>query len=48
VPAVSMAWLGVSDPRTWTAGDWVGDAVPHLAYGAVTWATLDAPDRAGR
>jgi hypothetical protein len=38
----SMAGLGVSDPRTWSAGAWLSDAVPHLAYGAVTSATLRA------
>jgi hypothetical protein len=31
-----MAALGVTDPRTWSAGDWVADVVPHLAYGLVT------------
>ena len=42
-----MAGLGVSNPRTWTAKDWAADVVPHLAYGLVTWATLEAgtPDR---
>jgi hypothetical protein len=38
----SMAALGVSDPRTWSAGVWLSDAVPHLAYGAATSATLHA------
>jgi uncharacterized membrane protein len=37
-----LAALGVSDPRTWSAVDWVGDAVPHLVYGFVTHATLTA------
>jgi hypothetical protein len=37
---VPMAALGVTDPRTWTAGAWVSDLVPHLAYGAVTVAVL--------
>lgn len=36
-----MAGLGVSNPRTWAARDWAADVVPHLAYGAVTWFTLD-------
>ena len=27
-------------PRTWDAASWLSDAVPHLAYGAVTWAAL--------
>ena len=31
-----MAVMGVSDPRTWSAADWISDLVPHLAYGAVT------------
>lgn len=35
-----MAALGISDPRTWAAKDWLADVVPHLAYGAVTQATL--------
>ena len=26
--------LGISDPRTWTPGEWASDAVPHAAYGA--------------
>ncbi len=37
-----LAALGVSDPRTWSAVDWLGDAVPHLAYGFATHATLAA------
>ncbi len=36
----SMARLKVTDPRTWTATDWLSDLVPHLVYGAVTTATL--------
>ncbi|MGI9157582.1 MAG: hypothetical protein ACR2FG_13275 [Marmoricola sp.] len=35
-----MAALGVTDPRTWAAKDWLSDAVPHLAYGIVTAAVL--------
>ena len=42
---LSMARLEVSDPRTWSAGDWLSDLVPHLVYGAVTYATLQALDR---
>jgi hypothetical protein len=41
----SMAALGVSDPREWSAADWLSDLVPHLVYGAVTYATLAALDR---
>src|ERR1700712_1988342 len=36
-----MAVLGVTDPRTWSATDWISDVVPHLAYGAVVKATMD-------
>lgn len=36
--------LGTTDPRTWSATDWLSDAVPHLAYGIGTVATLDALD----
>jgi hypothetical protein len=31
-----MTLLGVTDPRSWSLGDWVSDVVPHLAYGTVT------------
>ncbi|MGY1715837.1 hypothetical protein ACI78R_15350 [Geodermatophilus sp. SYSU D01106] len=37
-----VAALGVSDPRTWTAADWVADAVPHLAYGAAVQGVLSS------
>jgi hypothetical protein len=40
-----MTVLGVTDPRTWSATDWLSDVVPHLAYGAVVKATMDAFDR---
>jgi hypothetical protein len=42
---VSMARLRVSDPRAWSTTDWLSDLVPHLFYGAVTYATLEALDR---
>ncbi len=45
---VSIARLGVSDPRAWTTADWVRDVVPHLAYGIGVHATLDAADRRRR
>lgn len=38
VTDTSLARLGVSDPRTWSPADWLSDAVPHLAYGLVTYA----------
>ena len=28
-----MTLLGVTDPREWSATDWLTDVVPHLAYG---------------
>ncbi|MFJ8630000.1 hypothetical protein [Streptomyces sp. NPDC093568] len=31
-----MTVLGVTDPRTWAASDWVADIVPHVAYAVVT------------
>ncbi|MCV2490173.1 hypothetical protein OF117_12445 [Geodermatophilus sp. YIM 151500] len=40
-----MAVLGISDPRTWSATDWVSDVVPHVAYAAVVKTTMDAFDR---
>jgi hypothetical protein len=38
---VPMAMLGVSDPRTWRARDWLADTLPHLAYGAAVEYVLD-------
>lgn len=40
-----MAWLGVSHPSTWSAADWLSDALPHLAYGVVTAAVLQSIDQ---
>lgn len=40
-----MAALGVTDPSTWAAKDWLADAIPHLAYGLVCAAVLRAFDR---
>jgi hypothetical protein len=42
---LSMARLKVSDPRRWSMADWLSDALPHLAYGLVTYGTLEALDR---
>ncbi|MCZ2848038.1 hypothetical protein [Modestobacter sp. VKM Ac-2978] len=39
-----MTALGITDPRTWSATDWVSDVVPHLAYGVVVKTTMDAFD----
>ena len=40
-----MTALGITDPRTWSATDWVSDVIPHLAYGVVVKTTMDAFDR---
>lgn len=45
---LTMARLGVSDPRTWTAADWTRDVLPHLAYGIGVRTTMDALDRPRR
>jgi hypothetical protein len=37
-----MARTGVSDPRTWSAKDWLSDAVPHVVYGLVTYGVVSA------
>lgn len=42
---VSMTALRVTDPRRWSAEEWLSDIVPHLAYGAVTYALIEALDR---
>ncbi|MFD7683688.1 hypothetical protein [Streptomyces sp. NPDC060187] len=36
-----MTVLGVTDPRTWSATDWISDVVPHLAYAVVTVGVLE-------
>ena len=40
-----MTALGVSAPSSWTARDWLSDAVPHLAYGLAAAAVLQGLDR---
>jgi CDGSH-type Zn-finger protein len=37
--------LGLTDPRTWSSGDWLSDIAPHLAYGIVTVAAYDRMTR---
>jgi hypothetical protein len=34
--------LKISDPRTWSAADWISDLIPHVAYGLAAAATYDA------
>ncbi|QCQ90334.1 hypothetical protein [Rhodococcus sp. SGAir0479] len=41
---VPVAVLGISDPREWSAADWMSDVVPHLAYGAAVQRTLELLD----
>ncbi len=43
---VPLKVFGISDPSTWSAKDWTSDVVPHLVYGAVTYAVLVAEDPA--
>lgn len=40
---VPMARLGVTDPNTWSAADWLSDVLPHLAYGLVVHEALTVP-----
>ncbi|RJK96156.1 hypothetical protein D5H78_10835 [Vallicoccus soli] len=42
---VPAAALGVTDPRSWSATDWVADAVPHLAYGVAVTSALRSAER---
>jgi hypothetical protein len=37
-----MTALGITDPRTWSAADWLSDLVPHVVYSVVVRTTLDA------
>ena len=41
-----LAAAGLTDPREWSATDWVSDAIPHLAYGIGTHAVIAATDTA--
>lgn len=38
---IPIAASGVSDPRAWTAADWLSDLIPHLVYGVVTVAVYE-------
>lgn len=40
--------LGITKPGDWAAADWVGDVIPHLGYGAATYATLIALEAGSR
>jgi hypothetical protein len=41
----SSAALGTTEPRSWSASDWLSDLLPHLAYGAGVVLTFDALER---
>jgi hypothetical protein len=40
-----MIAAGITDPRDWSAADWIADLVPHLAFGLVAGWVLDRLDR---
>ena len=44
---VPLKVFGISDPSSWSAPDWLSDAVPHLAYGLVTYAAIRAGESGG-
>lgn len=37
--------LGITDPRTWSARDWLSDIVPHVVYGAACVGVLRLLDK---
>jgi len=39
-----LVTMGLTKPRDWSASDWLSDVVPHLAYGAATYAVLASLD----
>lgn len=41
---VPLRLFAISNPAEWRAADWAADAVPHLVFGALTYATLRATD----
>ncbi|MDV7090296.1 hypothetical protein [Rhodococcus opacus] len=43
---IPIAVRGISDPRQWTAQDWLSDLVPHLVYGATVTTVLRQQDEA--
>ncbi|NRQ40108.1 hypothetical protein HII36_51040 [Nonomuraea sp. NN258] len=40
-----LAALGITDPRKWSASDWLSDLVPHLAYGVTAYLAYESPER---
>jgi hypothetical protein len=41
---VPLKVFGISDPADWEGKDWAADAIPHLLYGLVTYATIRATE----
>ncbi|MEC3992343.1 hypothetical protein VSR01_01790 [Actinacidiphila sp. DG2A-62] len=41
---VPVARFGISDPRTWSAADWLSDVLPHPAYGLVTYGAVSGAE----
>ena len=41
---IPMVLLGISDAREWSVADWISDVLPHLVYGLVTAAAVQALD----
>ncbi len=41
---VPLKVFGISDPADWERPDWAADAIPHLLYGLVTYATIRATE----
>ncbi|MFE2477885.1 hypothetical protein [Streptomyces sp. NPDC059389] len=39
--------LGISDPRTWTASDWVSDIIPHGLFAVVAVQVIEKLEAAG-
>ena len=37
---------GATDPKTWGAGGWLADAIPHAVFGLALALTFDALDDA--
>jgi hypothetical protein len=39
-----LSLLGISNPSDWSSKDWAADILPHLVFGATTYAALRATD----
>lgn len=45
VTGLPIARLQISDPRSWSTEDWLSDAIPHVAYGMVTYGVIASGDK---